>query len=209
MHVAGIDWARYSDYTAVVILAVSCQQPAIRRSVPSPPEGEGEGEGETRGPQYRVAALDRFNRMAWEAQVERVADLLRGYRVRAVAADQTSAGDPVLELLRRELWERRALDVDVEGVVFTAQSKRELIDNLAIRLAHRELTFPPIESLIQELQFYEYELTHAGHVRTGAKRGYHDDCVTALALALRVAARCQFWGGFTTSGRIRDSVGGW
>jgi len=160
-------------------------------------------------PQYRVVALDRFNRMAWEAQVDRVADLLCRYRVRGIAADQTSAGDPVLELLQRTLWEKRNLDTNIEGVVFTAQSKRELIDNLAIRLAHREVKFPPMEPLIQELQFYEYELTQSGHVRTGARRGYHDDCVTALALALRIAPRYQFSGAFTTSGRVRDSVGGW
>lgn len=192
-YVAGIDWARYSDYTAVIILGI----------------GDWELVAGDPNPQYQVVALDRFNRMEWHAQAERVADLLCKFGVCAIAADQTSAGDPVLEILRNLLWDERHLDAEVEGVVFTNQSKRELIDNLAIRLAHREIRFPHIEPLIRELQFYEYELTESGRVRTGAHRGYNDDCVTALALALRIAPKYRFTNGFGTSGRRRESARGW
>jgi hypothetical protein len=189
--VAGIDWARYSDYTAVVVLEVN-----------PPTKGDGD-----RCPMCRVVAVDRFNRMDWRGQVDRVADLLGRHRVRAVAADQTSVGDPVLEMLRDVLWNERRLDMEVEGVVFTSQTKRELIDNLAVRLAHGDVVFPNVEPLVQELQFYEYELTEAGNVRTAARRGYHDDCVCALALALRVAPRYRFTpGGFLASGRTHDYV---
>jgi len=220
--VAGIDWARYSDYTAVVVLGMresatvnghwskngrSASSSTIDHQpstihCPNP-------QSAIRNPKYEVLALDRFNRMEWRALVERVADLLCSFRVCAVLADQTSAGDPALEMLRSVLWSERGLDVDIEGMVFTNQSKRELIDNLAIRLAHREVTFPHIEPLIQELQFYEYELTESGNVRTGARRGYHDDCVIALALALRIAPRYIYSAGFSTSGRLRESARGW
>lgn len=195
--VAGIDWARYSDFTAVVILAVS--SPPLDPSTPGPLHPS----------PFRVVALDRFNRMDWRAQVERVADLLCRFRVCAIAADQTSVGDPVLEILQEELWNERRLDADIEGVVFTNASKREMVDSLAIRLAHRELRFPHVEQLVRELQFYEYELTESGNVRTGARRGYHDDCVMALALALRIAPRFRYTNGLTTSGHIRQSAAGW
>lgn len=186
VRVAGIDWARYSDYTAVVVIEVA--QPESR-------------------PTSRVLCVDRFNRMDWKSQVERVAELLCRYGVSAVAADQTSAGDPVLEMLGDRLWHDRGMDVEIEGVVFTSQSKRELIDNLAVRLANREVTFPRIEALVNELQYYEYELTEAGNVRTGARQGYHDDCVCALALALRMAPRYISSDRFLTSGRRRVSMG--
>lgn len=180
IRIAGIDWARYTDYTAVVILEV--------------------------GERCQVLALDRFNRMDWHSQVRRAADFLSAYKVVALAADQTSAGDPVLEMLREALWRDRALNIDIEGVVFTNQSKRGLIDNLAVRLAHREIGFPNDERLIRELQFYEYELTQSGNVRTGARRGYHDDCVIALALAVSLAPKYRFAGDFRTSGRLRMSA---
>ena len=191
--VAGIDWARYSDYTAVIVL-----ETATLTMDPGPSTIP-----------FRVVCLDKFNKMDWHSQVERVANLLCQHRVSAVLADQTSVGDPVLEILRNTLWGERHLDAEIEGMVFTNQSKRELIDNLAIRLAHREVGFPYHEQLVRELQFYEYELTESGNVRTGARRGYHDDCVIALALALRVAARYQYASGFTTSGHVRQSAKGW
>lgn len=193
--VAGIDWARYSDYTAVVVLAIGDQPSAVTPAYTSP--------------QYHVVAVDRFNRMEWKFQVERVADMLCRFGVRAIAADQTSIGDPLLENLKDILWEERRLDVEIEGIVFTNQIKRELIDNLAIHLARHELSFPYIEHLIRELQFYEYELTESGNVRTGARRGYTDDCVCALALALRIAPRYLFGSNFSTTGNLRDSVRGW
>jgi len=198
VYVAGIDWARYSDYTAVVVIEVGNEPLAL-----SSQQLVGGN------PQYRVVALDRFNRMEWHAQVGRVADLLCRFGVRAVSADQTSVGDPVLEILRDSLWNERHLDADIEGVVFTNQSKRELIDNLAIRLAHRELEFPYVEQLVRELQFYEYELTESGNVRTGARKGFNDDCVIALALAMHIAPRFRHSGGFFTTGRLRESARGW
>ncbi|HET6452843.1 MAG TPA: terminase family protein [Armatimonadota bacterium] len=193
IRVAGIDWARYSDYTAVIVL-----ETATLTMDPGPSTIP-----------FRVVCLDKFNKMDWHSQVERVADLLCRHRVSAVLADQTSVGDPVLEILRNTLWGERHLDAEIEGMVFTNQSKRELIDNLAIRLAHRDVSFPYHEQLVRELQFYEYELTESGNVKTGARRGYHDDCVIALALALRIAARYQYASGFTTSGHIRQSARGW
>ncbi|MBP6965621.1 MAG: terminase family protein [Armatimonadetes bacterium] len=186
--VAGIDWARYSDYTAVVIL---------------------ESHGSHSSHRSHVVCLDRFNRMDWESQVERAADLLCWHRVVGVAADQTSVGDPVTEMLCRKLWEERGLGAEIEGVVFNAQTKRELMDNLALRLSRREVSYPRLEPLIEELKLYEYEVTPSGNVRTQARRGYHDDCVTALALALRIAPRYAGFAGMRTSGRARVSSGGW
>jgi len=62
---------------------------------------------------------------------------------------------------------------------------------------------------VKELQFYEYELTESGNVKTAARSGYHDDCVMALALGLKLAPRYRFTGGWATTGRIIDSVKGW
>ena len=203
IRVAGIDWARYSDYTAVVILE------AVPLTIDHPPSPRLWRTSQPSTMPFRIVCTDRFNRMDWHAQVSRVADLLCRHRVSAVLADQTSVGDPVLEILRNTLWGERHLDAEIEGMVFTNQSKRELIDNLAIRLAHREVGFPYDEQLVRELQFYEYELTESGNVKTGARRGYNDDCVIALSLALRMAARYQYAAGFTTSGHIRRSAEGW
>ena len=38
---------------------------------------------------------------------------------------------------------------------------------------------------IDELEAFEYSITDAGNVKTGAPGSYHDDCVMALALAAK------------------------
>lgn len=178
--VAGIDWARYSDYTAIVLIDAG-SSPA------------------------RVVAIDRFHQLSWEAQVERVAVLLEKNRVNAVLTDQTSIGDPLLEQLRRRLW-RNGAEISIDGLTFTNQSKREIIDNLVIRLTNQELAIPDDEELIRELQYFEYELTGSGNVRMNARSGYNDDLVSALALA---SWKAKAYGGparFLTSGRVRESL---
>ncbi|MGA2683051.1 MAG: hypothetical protein ABSF44_14775 [Candidatus Bathyarchaeia archaeon] len=42
---------------------------------------------------------------------------------------------------------------------------------------------PPIPELINELKLYGYKTTPSGNLQYGAPERYHDDCVTALALA--------------------------
>lgn len=172
--VAGVDWARYSDYTAVVVVDVG--------SSPS-----------------KVISIDRFNKISWESQIERVASFLERYRVNAVLTDQTSVGDPLLEQLRKRLWESGA-GMAMDGFTFTNSGKRDIIDNLVIRLTNRELAIPDEEQLIRELQYFEYELTMAGNVRMNARSGYTDDIVVALALAA--------WKGRSHSGPARFLTSG-
>ncbi len=180
--VAGIDWARYSDYTAIIAVGISeC------------------------GP--RVIAIDRFNGMGWSAQIERVARFLMEHRVNAALTDQTSIGDPLLEQLRSRLW-AMAADVSVDGYGFTTQSKRDLIEHLAVQFSHGRITISRDEALIRELQYFEYELTQSGNVRMNARTGHHDDLVIALALACWQAKTVGASGGmYARNGRV--ATGGW
>lgn len=178
---AGIDWARYSDFTVVAV-------------VDTQPEGS------------RLVAIDRFNKMAWEDQIERTSQFLTDHRVSAVLTDQTSIGDPLLGRLRESLWQRES-NIKVDGYVFTNSSKRELIDDLVLKLAHGQLALLNHEQLIRELQHFEYETTESGNIRMNARTGYTDDCVIALALA-SLQAGCTGWGRTFLSGGKRASGDG-
>lgn len=180
--VAGIDWARYSDYTAVVAVGVS-------------EDG------------CRVIDIDRFNRMGWDAQISRVAEFLRTHRVSAALADSTSIGDPLLEQLRARVWES-GIDVSVEGYGFTNASKRDLIEHLALKFAHHSIAIPGDEQLLRELQYFEYELTTSGNVRMNGRSGIHDDLVIALALACWQSRGVTFGGSYLSrNGRV--AAQGW
>ena len=126
-----------------------------------------------------VVHVDRFNRLDWSLQIARIKAAAQRFNDCWVLVDSTGAGEPVYEALS-------AADVRVEGYPFTAASKNALITNLQVMFEKRLLTLPRYEVcpfLIDELEAFEYSVTDAGSVKTGAPGGMHDDAVVSLALA--------------------------
>jgi hypothetical protein len=121
---------------------------------------------------------DRFHKLDWAIQVGRIKAALDRYKC-LVLVDTTGTGEPVYESLR-------AAGVCAEAYPFTAKSKAALVDNLSILFESRRITLPRPElapELIDELEAFEFSVTEAGHVRTSAPSGMHDDLVIALGLA--------------------------
>jgi phage FluMu gp28-like protein len=113
----------------------------------------------------------------WEMTLRRLARLLDAGEPRTPALiDSTGVGDPITEALQKEY-------PSVEGFKFTAPSKQQLMEGLAVAIQQGEVAFPdgPIR---RELEDFEYQYTRTG-VRYAAPEGLHDDCVCALALAVR------------------------
>ena len=157
--VVGVDWGKHQDASVFVVLD------AARRT---------------------VVALDRQLQVDYTLQMGRLCALAEKWRPRMVVAEMNSAGDPLVEQLRRDL------PCPVEGFLTTATSKRQLIDALALAIERGDLTYPELPELIGELEAFRYELTAAGNVRYAApSERYHDDCVMALALAWHGAARTR------------------
>jgi hypothetical protein len=123
-----------------------------------------------------VVAFDRFHQIDWSLQKARVASLARRYNDALILLDSSGLGDPILEDLRN-------LGLRVEGITLTSESKRQLINHLAILLEEQTISFPPIPELISELQAYTYDLLPSGSLRFSAPSGLHDNSVIALALA--------------------------
>jgi hypothetical protein len=126
-----------------------------------------------------VVFLDRFHRIDWSLQVQRIKASTGRYNRATVLVDSTGAGEPVFESIKKA-------DIDCEAYPFTVKSKSAVIDNLAIFLEKKEIILPRPEiapELIDELESFEYSVTDLGRVRTGAPSGSHDDCVIGLALA--------------------------
>ncbi len=92
--------------------------------------------------------------------------------------DSTGVGDPIVDALQRT-------GGNYEGFKFTAPSKQQLMEGLAVVIQQGPLTYP--EGVIPlELEAFEYVYTRTG-VRYSAPEGMHDDTVCALALAVRCA----------------------
>ena len=148
---AGLDLAKVEDYTVLTILDSDC----------------------------RVVFADRFHRIDWAQQVQRIQAATDRYSSANVFVDSTGAGEPIYESLCRA-------GVRAKGYAFTQRSKAALIDNLSLLFEQRKIEIPTAKLWpegIDELESFEYSVTDRGNVRTGAPASYHDDCVIGLALA--------------------------
>lgn len=148
---AGLDLAKIEDFTVLVIMNEHRQ----------------------------VVFADRFHRIDWALQIERIREATQRYGNPRMVVDTTGKGEPVYEALVKA-------GCDVEPYTFTARSKAALIDSLAMMM-ERDLIVLPRPELwpegIDELEAFQYSVTDAGNVRSSAPHGVHDDCVIALGLA--------------------------
>jgi len=131
----------------------------------------------------QVVSFERFNRIDWELQLKRISATANKYRA-AIKIDSTGVGDPIYERLRRA-------GASVTPVRFTNQIKAHLIENLSIMIEQRELTYPDLPELINELNIFQSEKTPSGNIRYNSPSGFHDDCVISLGLAVDGLARAR------------------
>lgn len=151
----GIDWARYTDFTALACVA-------------------GNRDGAV------LVGLDRWQGIGWQEQVRRAAEWISQYPGARVQCDGTGVGDPVTEMLRDQLP-----NTSIEGVTFTSRTKTELVDGLAAVIDRAAIQMLPHVELLKELQHFEATPSASGLPRLAAVNGFHDDLVCALALAVR------------------------
>jgi hypothetical protein len=151
----GVDWGKYGDYTAVAVVAGDAENACL-------------------------VELQRFNGLSWHEQVDRVAAIIERYPNAVALTDATGMGDPLVEMLQARLRQHY-----VEGFTFTNSSKAQLIDQLVRCFEERRLAMEAHPELIRELEHFEASTTGTGLTQLGAARGFHDDLVVALALAMR------------------------
>ncbi len=165
VYVLGADWGRKFDYSVVVVLDAT--------DVPA-----------------RVVHLSRWRGTGWDAQAMDAAAIIARFRPCRVLADGSSIGDPIAEMLTRQIdlqMPPGAHRPTVERFLFGAESKQALMDRLNVGLSARALQFPPHRALLTELRGFEYAPGGAHTLKMAARSGGHDDCVVALALAFYAA----------------------
>jgi hypothetical protein len=183
--VAGLDWGRYRDFTALVVL-----READRR--------------------WQAVHVERLPAAAWSLQIERLLHRFGQWWVRTVCCDATGIGDPLAEMLQQRLHEQR-MGVRVEPVVFTAPAKRAMIESLALAMERTQVVIPPHPDLLRELHAFSATTGRSGQLRFEARGDAHDDLVIALALAYQ-GAGARLAGASAvrplSSGRRREGVRG-
>jgi phage FluMu gp28-like protein len=119
----------------------------------------------------RVCRFERFQ-LPWQETMQRIKGMVGKART---IVDSTGVGDPITEQLQRS-------GLAVEGYHFSAPSKQQLMEGLAVAIQQGYIRFPD-GVIVTELESFEYSYSRTG-VRYSAMEGMHDDCVCALALAV-------------------------
>ncbi len=155
----GVDWARYGDRTAVVVMS------GVRSDA-------------------RVLEMTLIQGTAWNIQVEKVVEIIKKWQPERVVCDSTGVGDAVTENLRMA-----CPTVFIEPCVFTAPFKRGIIDNLAWMFQRQAISMPRHVELLRELNHFMATTNSRGRSILSAQSGYHDDLICAMALAANRLAR--------------------
>lgn len=124
-----------------------------------------------------VAYFDRFNKIEYPFQKERILSVSQRYNNARIYIDSTVVGEPIKEDLER-------MGAFIDDFKFSNKSKKELVEKLSIFIEQKFLTIPNRPELVDELGAFGYRLTDSGNIIYSAPAGLHDDCVFSLALAV-------------------------
>ena len=119
-----------------------------------------------------VTHFQRFQK-DWKQTKETILQIDRN---KPIMIDSTGVGDAITEDLQKHFYQ-------MEGFKYTSSSKQQLMELLVSKIHNNDVSFP--SGIIEdELNIFEYQYTATG-VRYNAPSGFHDDCVNALALAVK------------------------
>ena len=126
---------------------------------------------------YEVVYHDRFRRVDWDLQKLRIKKAWDMYPTLRLRIDATSVGGDVM------VGDLEDSGIRIEPYIFTENSKKELINKLAIFIEDGRVIYPPIQVILDEMETYGREITKGGRIKYGPMGKHPDDCVDSLALA--------------------------
>lgn len=154
-YVLGVDWGKINDFSVLSVLNSRTAEQVY---------------------------LERFNKIEYAYQLERVKLVVERYRPVSVVIEANNIGDPLIDRLRRD-------GVQVKPFVTSHVTKGKLIETLALAFERQALTILNNKTQIGELLSYTSERLPAGSFRYAAAGKGHDDTVIALALAYSACER--------------------
>jgi len=147
-YIFGVDWGKMNDFTVIVVLTAGGV----------------------------MVAMDRFNKIDYTLQSERLKALAEKYLPTVIIAEANAMGDPIIERLIAD-------GLPMQRFTTTNATKRVAVEALALAFERRKVSILPEAVLIEELQAYEMQRTPSGGLRYSAPAGTHDDTVMALVIA--------------------------
>ncbi len=126
---------------------------------------------------FKVLPYERFNQIDYNLQKSRAEATYLRYNKARFTMDHTGVGIPIFDDLVKKIPTLEPFD-------FTEQSRKDLLENLKMKIEERTIRIPDDEILLNELKSFQYQMTDRGKIRIACPDNQHDDTVMALALAV-------------------------
>lgn len=154
-YMAGVDWGQDADFTAISIIDATDDVEVF---------------------------VDHFNRMPWEAMVNRIVDACKRWRVETIQPERNSIGSVNIENLAR-VMEERNLEMTIRPITMTNVKKQKLVSLLYTGIHTDGLQLLPDKEATTEMNVFQQSQTESGLYKFEAASGMHDDIVIARMLA--------------------------
>lgn len=117
--------------------------------------------------------------VGWPVVRETIAHFCGAWGIQRLVVDATSTGG---DIFVQEL--EATMRIPVEPYQFNMASREHLLNQLAIAMERRTISYPPLSSLLRQLRNIQMRKMSNGRMRPDPGLGEHDDEVMSLALAL-------------------------
>ena len=124
--------------------------------------------------------IEQWMGMDWDPQFDRIALYSKQYNNARIVMDRTGLGETIpSQLIKRGL--------EVEDIYFSSKEKEILVNNLAMLIEQKRISYPKFEPLLLEFKDYQYQISgKTKNITFGnASKNGHDDLVTAMMLAFK------------------------
>lgn len=132
-----------------------------------------------------------FNDKNATETIDAIAKLAMEYKPAKITVEKNSMGKTMYDLLVAKL---QALRINVRVATFdtTNDSKRRIIENMALDIQNGAVQFLNDNEMKLELVGYEMQSTKSGKVTYNGKNGVKDDCIMATAICLDSMNNAQY-----------------
>ena len=131
--------------------------------------------------QKQVVHIEIIKDLDTMQTINKICQIFNKYKVQKAIVEKNSIGQTYSDLLCNKIGD----SVEIERFTTTNDSKRKLIDTLAVAFQNKEIVIPNNETLLAELSFYQATAASNGTIKYNAKTGHHDDTVMSLAFAYK------------------------
>ena len=126
---------------------------------------------------FKVGPQDSFNQIDYTLQKTKIEAAFYRYNKPLVRMDATGVGSPVIDDLVNK-------GINIDGYMFTYNSRNELLVNLQILLEQDRIKIPDDPELLEQLEAAAWDVTSQGRTRITVPEDKHDDRLMSLALAV-------------------------